>query len=132
MPGKMIDQVDFKDYVEVEDKNISPNRLRPTRVRNLFDVIANYVAIIPNMNVKFAADTFILSTQRYIGPQEHEIIKRDTRAEFDAIVKEITKKLKDEGFAPKIEFLFDDYQGIGWSTWRNILTMCRATYKISV
>ena len=130
MPGKMKDQVDFKDYVEVEDKNVSPNRLQPTKVRNAIDVIANYVQLIPTMNVKFSADTFILSTQRYIGPSEHGAIQKDTRAEFDTVVKEITKKLTDEDFKPKIEFVSDDYQGMGWNTWRNVLTICRATYQI--
>lgn len=126
----MKDQVDFKDYVEVEDKNVSPNRLQPTKVRNAIDVIANYVQLIPTMNVKFAADTFILSTQRYIGPSEHGAIQKDTRAEFDTVVKEINKKLTDEGFNPKIEFLDDDYRGMGWNTWKNVLTICRATYQI--
>lgn len=120
----------YKNYTEVPEDNMSPNRAIPELTAPAIAIIANFVERVPETNVKFQGDTFTLSYQRYAGPRDQGIIESSARDECDNIVDGIQNALKANNFSPSIEFLEIDVNGMGWSTFRNVLFTVRATYNI--
>jgi len=77
---------------------LSPNRVdQNTRVRNAMECIANYINLIPEMNVNFIADSFTLSTQKYGAVNDH-LFSANCQEEMDTIAKNLETYLRDEDF----------------------------------
>ena len=80
----------------------SPNRIGDYRVRNVAETIANYVERVPSFNVKFAGNTFTLSTQEYVHSSDRNFLA-SVESQLDSLAKAIEEHLKDEDFK-KIKF----------------------------
>jgi hypothetical protein len=78
--------------------NQTPNRVDDYRVRNAMETIANYVSLMPEMNVGFDAEFLTLSTQKY-GMVNDPHTAAEFEIEMDTIAKNIENHLKDEGFS---------------------------------
>jgi hypothetical protein len=130
--NNMVDK-GFKDYVEVPSDNESPNRMEDGNVFSATEIVANFVDKIPEVNVKFHDDTFILSTQIYAAATEETTTEANLRNELDAIVVLILENLKENSYSKaKAEYIDGDFEGMGWGTNRNILYAIRCSYTLSV
>ena len=92
---------------------MSPNRDVPTRTWNPIEVIENYIAKVPEMDVKFGAWTdeqegpltFSLRTSLAATLQDSEQIAITLGTEMDSIAKLIGDELKNYGFKSVINRL---------------------------
>ena len=92
---------------------MSPNRDVPTRTWNPIEVIENYIARVPEMDVKFGAWTdeqqgpltFSLRTSMAATLQDSEQIAITMGTEMDCLAKLIGDELKNYGFKSVINRL---------------------------
>ena len=92
---------------------MSPNRDVPTRTWNPIEVIENYIAKVPEMDVKFGAwtdeqedpITFSLRTSMAATLQDSEQIAITMGTEMDGMAKLIGDELKNYGFKSTIDRL---------------------------
>lgn len=113
---------------------LSPQRPEqaPSRVRDVISTLANFVTLIPEVNIQFASDTFTLGTQRY-GAVNDANLAAELQNELDTIAKNAEKNLKDEGFkGVKVTPINFDCTPMGWGSFRNILYVARGVYQYKV
>lgn len=106
-----------------------------TRVRSAIETVANFVSLIPEINVTFEANMFKLSTQRY-GAVNDVGIATELQNELDTIAKSIESNLKDEEFKKvKVEPIGVDVSPMGWGSGinglgRTVLYCAIGTYNL--
>lgn len=132
MPGKR-DAVEFKNYVEVPENNETANRLQGNlRIRGAIETIANFVAKIPEVNVTFEGNTFILGTQKYASHSSEAQLQTELGAEMDEIAQGVIDDLKENGFkSVTLERIETDFRPLGWGSFRNVLYTIKCRYDIT-
>ncbi len=126
---------------------VSPNRAVPTRTWNPIEVIENFVARVPEMDVKFGCNTdtqegpltVSLRTSLAADPQTYEQVSINMGQEMDDLAKLIGTELKNYGFKPVIERVNIDvnpgmYTSAGPKAngQRMIMYTVEGTYELSV
>lgn len=124
----------FKNYTELTQDNVSPGRIEPSIVFPAISVVANYVERIPEVDVKFEADMFMLSTQTYAPATEQVTTEANLQAEMDSIVTGIIQELKENQFPKaKAEYVNTQFDGMGWGyNGQKVLFVIRSFYQLSV
>ena len=90
---------------------VSPNRNVPTNTWNPIEVIENFVSKVPEMDVKFGANTdtqegpltVTLGTSLAADPQTYEQVAITLGEEMDNLAQLIGTELKNYGFKPVID-----------------------------
>ena len=90
---------------------ISPNRNVPTNTWNPIEVIENFVSKVPEMGVKFGANTdaqegpltVTLRTSLAADPQTYEQVAITMGQEMDNLAQLIGTELRNYGFKPVID-----------------------------
>lgn len=115
--------------------DIDVTTVSDTRVRSAIEVVANYVSLIPEINVTFEADVMQLKTQRY-GAVNDVGLEAELQNELDTVAKNIETNLKDEEFKKvKVEPICVDVTPMGWGSGinglgRTVLYIAIGTYNL--
>lgn len=90
---------------------VSPNRTVPSRTWNPIEVIENFIAKVPEMNVMFGAPTdeqgepltVSFKTSMAADPQNYEQVAITMGDEMDHLASLVGKELNNYGFKPVID-----------------------------
>ena len=77
----------------------SPNRMEPHATQSAVEVVANFIEKIPEMNVKFEADTFSLRTSISTTIADSAQAEIDFTIEMVELSKLVIEDLKSNGYA---------------------------------
>ena len=118
-----------KSVGDVYDK--SPNRVGgDTNVRGAIETVANYVAKIPEVNVKFEGTKMLLKTQRY-APPNYADTQKSMQDDMDAIAKDIPRILREKGHSGwKTKHVDTDFRVMGQQTNRTVAYCITSVYEL--
>ncbi len=113
---------------DVYDK--SPNRVKDTSVRDAIETVGNYVAKIPEVNVKFEGSKMLLKTQRY-APANYTDTQKSMQDEMDEIAKDIPRVLREKGHSGySVKHVDTDFRAMGQQTNRTVAYCITSVYEL--
>ena len=126
---------------------MSPNRNVPTRTWNPIEVIENFIARVPEMDVKFGAWTdeqegpltVSLKTSLAADPQTYEQVSINMGTDMDDLAQLIGTELRNYNFKPKIDRVYVDvnpgtytYAGPNANGQRMVMYTVEGAYNLTI
>lgn len=118
---------------------MSPNRTEEHSTQNVIEIIANYIEKLPEMNVKFEGDVFMIKTSMNAPLADSEQVKINFTQEMVGLGKLIVDNLKTNGVSnAKVNLVEVDvtpgmYRAGGAGTvGRQAVYTVQATFEINV
>lgn len=118
---------------------MSPNRTEEHSTQNVIEIIANYIEKLPEMNVKFEGDVFMIKTSMNAPLADAEQVKINFTQEMVGLGKLIIENLKTNGISnAKVNLVEVDVDpgmyragGVG-TVGRQAVYTVQATFEVNV